>query len=420
MPQLKISSKAITGGKRTEPLWRGPCVDGVTQSLIGNYLVCPERFRIKTIEGWKTRDSFRHQLEYGNMWHICEESHAQFDHNEKSLAWQRLLCSYAEELCKRYPFQRKEVSKWYEVCKLQFPLYVKFWQNNDEVKARTPLYQEKEFKVPYKLPSGRTVIMRGKWDSLDLLSGNTKGLWHQENKTKTEVDQAQLTKQLSFDLQTMFYGVSLVEGIKQGYAPISLCKGHPFRGVRYNVIRRPLSGGKGSIKQGEKTLGSKCPSCKGVGNRQVRGVLENPCSKCRGKGRIGAKPAESDEAFYNRVAQYIKNAPKEYFFRWSVEITPKDLQVFQEQCLIPVLENLCDDFEWWSWCFAQKSRNVFDNELRLDRIRFPGHCHRHYRYPYGIFNPLCDGRTTELDEYLANGNTATLEQCKNLFPELKE
>ncbi len=201
---------------------------------------------------------------------------------------------------------------------------------------------------------------------------------------------------------------------------------YPLQGIRFNVIRRPLAGGKGSIKQSEGTKGSKCPKCKGVSPMQFiqeegyrgSGQFSNgPCPKCKGAGRIGAKPAESDEAFYNRIAQYIKDAPKEYFFRWEVKVSQKDLDIFQRQCLIPVLENLCDDYEWWSSCFKVKNHELWNNDARKDY--FPDHLHHHYRYPYGIYNPLNDGGYTDLDEYLANGSTAALQQCKNLFPELK-
>src|SRR5580658_5237243 len=62
------------------PLWDGPESDtpngGVTQSLLGSFLCCRERFRIKVVEGLQPADSFRRALEFGNLWHCAEEAFA--------------------------------------------------------------------------------------------------------------------------------------------------------------------------------------------------------------------------------------------------------------------------------------------------------------------------------------------------------
>lgn len=436
MPQIKVNASATRKGGRIEPLWKGPTVDGITQSLIQKYLCCPERFRIKVIEGWEARDTFRHQLEYGNMWHLCEEEFARCGHTRSSIAFNKLI----DSLMVRYPFQRKEIEKWGNVCLTQFPLYTEFWAKHPDVTKRIPVLQENEFKVPITLPSGRVVILRGKLDSTDIIN---QAYWIQENKAKGEVDEEKLKKMLTYDLQTMMYIVALSEAIKQKHiftGKKEPLKPLPIMGVRYNVIRRPLSGGKGTIKQSEGTKGSKCPKCKGINPMNYHSassrsaipgmMVGGPCSKCGGVGRIGAKPAESDTDFYGRLAQYIKDEPKEYFFRWNVSITHKDIETFKQQTLIPVLENICDDYEWWQQVLCPKpivhprvlasagreKPRLWDTYQR--QHLFPDHCHRHYRLPFGVYNPIMEGYETEFDEYLRTGNTAGLHQCKNLFPEL--
>lgn len=429
MVQIKVNASATLGGKRAEPLWKGPSIDGLTQSLIQRYLCCPERFRIKVIEGWEARDSFRHQLEYGNIWHLCEEALASevshFGEHIGTTLMEDNLRNYTNSLMARYPFQRSEIAKWENVCKTQFPLYVEYWKKHLDVTKRIPVLQENEFKIPFKLPSGRVVFLRGKFDAVDEING---AYWIQENKAKGEVDEEALKKQLHYDLQTMVYVIALDEAAKQRHLIIGkkeVLKQLPVKGVRYNVIRRPLSGGKGSIKQSDGTKGSKCPKCKGIepmnqpppGFKKIAGIQTGiACPKCGGAGRIGAKSAETDEQFYGRLAQYIKDEPKEYFFRWNVEISQKDVETFKQQTLIPVLENLYDDYEWWVWCQATRV-SLWDSLVRKEI--HTEHCHRHYRLPYGVYNPIMEGRETELDEYLKNGNTAGLQQCKNLFPELK-
>ena len=77
--------------------------------------------------------------------------------------------------------------------------------------------------------------MRGKWDSVDYIG---KRVYLQENKTKGDIDEQAIRHNLHFDLQTMLYMTALTEELEP----------QKIAGVRYNVIRRPLSGGKGSIR----------------------------------------------------------------------------------------------------------------------------------------------------------------------------
>jgi hypothetical protein len=184
------------------------------------------------------------------------------------------------------------------------------------------------------------------------------------------------------------------------------------RGVHYNVIRRPLSGGKGAIIRHKATAGAKCPKCKGEG----RLAILNRCPKCGGAGRIGGKPEESREDFYGRVAQYVRDEPETYFMRWNVLVSPADVNRFETECLIPVLENLCDDWEWWKHCYDRRA-DVWNDANR--RRGFPAHRARHFRMPFGVWSPLLDGGATDLDEFIASGSTAGLERVETLFPELE-
>ncbi len=365
----KVFRKAAA--QRKEPLWKGPEVDGITQSLLGDFLECRERFRLKVVEGLALPDSFQHRREYGNMWHVCEE------YNSQGQAWEGALALHCRDLCKRYRTQQEQIQHWYEVCKLQFPIYLKYWAKHPDEKARTPVMQEQTFKVPYQLPSGRTVLLRGKWDAVDLIGkGKTAGVYLQENKTKGEIEEEQLKRQLSFDLQTMFYLVALAEDscvlVQDGrvrwpaIASGSL-KVPSIRGVRYNVVRRPLSGGIDSIKQ-----------CKG----------------------------ESKEDFYKRLAERIADHPQHYFMRWKVEVSQADIERFKHEFLNPILEQLCD---WWA--FITNESNLADPF----RSSYQG---IHWRTPYGAYSALVEGRTTEFDEYLATGSTVGLVRTDNLFPEL--
>jgi hypothetical protein len=382
----KAGAKPLKPRSR-EPLWKGPHVDGVTQSMMCAYLGCKERFYVRVVEGLRPPMGFNHYIEYGQMWHTCEEALAGGKQD-----WKVELAKYCAGLCKQHKGQQAQVNKWFNVCKAQFPHYVNFWKKHPDVKDRTPLLQEQTFKVPYRLPdSGRVVILRGKFDAFDLIGkGRAAGIYLQENKTKSDPKPEQIKRQLGFDIQTMTYltafhtlqdyalnGTDLYDGTNieppgEHFGNV-LGVNKPLLGVRYNVIRRPLSGGKGSIVQ----LKAKTPK--------------------NGKHR----PAETDAEYYARLSSIIAAEPHEFFMRWKVDITQSDIERFQQRFLHPHLEELCD---WWEWVQGG------------DRWRAGNRLHT--QHPFGTYNVLDEGGATELDEYLANGSEVGLERAEKLFTEL--
>jgi hypothetical protein len=359
-------------------LWAGPCgegsLGGITQSMIVRFLSCRERFRLKYVLGLEPHDRWSHHMGYGNMWHTCEEAHT------AGTDWVEKLKLHYWDVCKQCRMQTDEIEKWYNVCLVQFPEYVKYWSEHPDVKGREPLLQEACFDVPYELPSGRKVRLRGKWDSVDLIEAHTdergnhtpRGIYLQENKTKGDIDKQQVERQLKFDLQTMLYLVSLQEWAEK-HEPNG-----PLLGVRYNVIRRPLSGGKGSIRPHQEKLN---------------------------KGKF--VPAETPEHFYERLrADYIAAEPDYWFFRVRAEVSQRDIEVFCDTCLDPILEQLC------CW-YEQVTGKCNPDEL----------CHGvppfNYRTPFGVYSALEEGGATEYDAFLANGSEAGLRRVNELFPELK-
>lgn len=376
MPKLASNLEKLS--LEQEPLWQGPSSDGpnggITQSMLNQFLVCRERFRVRYVLGLQPVDQFNHRLEYGSMWHCCEQSLAAKDTDP----WEKLDL-YVSKLCERYPLQQADIIHWYNICKLQFPIYVDYWSKHPDVLNRKPLLQEEVFNVPYQLPSGRTVRLRGKFDSVDLIDG---GIWLQENKTKGDIDAQLLQRQLSFDLQTGVYLTALTKSWPNGmFEKVAKLK-YILGGVRYNVIRRPLGGGKGSIRQ---------------------------------------KKNQSQEEFYEELGNLIQGAagpewgvlPDEHYFfmRWKVAFTPKDIEAFRQQFLDPVLQQLC---EWWDWICATKDKGLWGS---LDGTPYNK---IHWRAPYGIYSPLYDGKPTEMDEYLLNGSTVGLRRAESLFRELAE
>jgi hypothetical protein len=349
--------------QRTAPVWKGPEVDGITFSLLSRFLTCRERFRILVVEGLKPADHFESRMEFGNMWHVCEETFAKLP-GEGPSGWEEPLKLYAANLCKKYRGDQQQIDHWYSICKALFPLYVNHWAKHPDVQNRTPLLQEQPFDVPYKLPSGRTVRLRGKWDSVDLIGKPMKirhamhsggqGIWIQENKTKSSIDGQKLARQLTFDLQTMIYVVALELEQKgeERFDAREQLKTYPILGVRYNVIRRSA-------------------------HKSVDSMLKK-LEDDREAGRIG-----------------------EWFGRWKVEVSQYAVEKFRRQCLDPILEQLC---KWYE--LIKRGSDPFANFLD------------HFRFPYGIYNPLTEGGNSDLDPYLESRSEVGLQRVDNLFPEL--
>lgn len=342
--------------KSTTPLWKGPEVDGITFSLLSRFLVCRERFRLLVVEGLHTRDTFNHLLEFGSMWHVCEEALAR---GSPGLNTHILyaLDKYCEELGHKYPMDREKIGHWHSLCAALFPVYVEYWSGHKEVLTRTPIRQEYPFEVKYQLPSGRVVILRGKQDAVDLIGVSTDiGVWLQEDKTKSSIDPVKMARQLTFDLQTMMYMVALHYDpkakngmLKVGKRPV------PIRGVRYNVVKRSMH--------------------------------------------------KSAESMLKKVHEDIADGRGgEWFSRWTTEITVNDVNKFRQQCLDPILENLCN---WWD---HQTGQSVTESEYAAGI---------HWRHPFGVYNVLDEGGASDLDAYLATGSESGLTRTKDLFPELK-
>ena len=101
------------------------------------------------------------------------------------------------------------------------PVYIDYWAEHPDMLSRVPVFAEKVFHVAYRLPSGRTVYLKGKWDSVDCVasgdaeSGIQRALWIMENKTKSNPDEEIIERQLSFDLQTGIYATALDAFCKQ-------------------------------------------------------------------------------------------------------------------------------------------------------------------------------------------------------------
>jgi hypothetical protein len=353
------------------PLWKGPMdsspLGGITQSAINNFLVCRERFRLKMVEGMQPPERFSAPLDFGSMWHICEEIEN----------YEQPLKEYAQRLCLKFPLQQEEIHKWWQVVKLLHPIYKEYWAKHQTKEKVEPLMREQTFNVPYELPSGRVVYLRGKFDGVDLAgTGKDRGIYLFETKTKSDIEESKIVRTLKLDLQTMLYLIALAKDKETRWGLLGAnedatnnCCSLPIKGVRYNCIRRPLSGGKGTIRPHQATK---------------------------------TKPAESNAEYFARLKGVILEDVDTYFLRLKVEVFPSDVERFKRISLNPILEQMC------GWYEHVCQDDLWDNAN-----------HIHYVSPFGLYNPLTEMNQTDMDELILNGSEVGLQKVDSLFPELQ-
>jgi hypothetical protein len=270
--------------RQPQPLWRGPYVDGITYSNLCRFICCRDRFHKRMILGIADYMDFDHKMRYGSLWHECEEAYA------RQQDWKVALAKYRTKLLQEYPGSEKKILYWSSICQMQFAIYLDFWRNHYTSLNRKWIYREEEFRVSYRLPSGRYIDLRGKIDG----AFEQKGKFViQENKTKGEIDQEAIPLCIPNNLQTGIYIIAAEE--KRIRVPDR---------VLYNVIRRPLSD----------------------------------------RYAIRRRKKESEKQFIKRLGGTIKAKPAYFFMRWPVDLPQKRIQEFRQECLNPHLEALCD---WW-------------------------------------------------------------------------
>lgn len=358
---------------RGGPVWAGPesSADngGISFSLLSRFLVCKERFKLQVYNGIIPKRRFEPKMDFGSMWHACEEAWANSNGPEVShsewATWVVALDTYTEQLYHKFPFDREAITHWHDLCLEEFPRYIEYWEHHPEEMTREVLFSEQVFHQALVLPSGRIVYLKGKWDRLDmeldvLPSGHKPlQLWLGENKTKSSIDVSKIQRQLSFDLQTMLYIVALTQKQDSDFwnRANKRWRNLPVAGVRYNVVRRSA----------HKSVDSMIKKCE----EDIR------------NGRGG-----------------------EWFSRWTTEVSTLDIQTFLKTCLYPVLENLCN---WWD-VVCGKPWTQLHQDAAVANV--------HWRHPFGVYNVLDEGGSTDVDSYLATGSMVGLERTTELFPEL--
>ena len=356
--------------------------DGVTFSLLSKFLVCRHRFWLRTVQGFRDDKGFDYKIEFGNLMHVGYEFVDQgLDVVNAKMA------EYGEKLGRLYPAdytnETKAIRWWVRVAQMMFPIYHDFHKD----KQRSYVFQERVFRVPTKLPSGRTIDLRGKWDGGRILTHARKDyLWLQENKNKGTVDAEGLTNSLMNDLQTQIYANTFTRWLKTSKEPWAK---KPFSGVLYNVVKRPI-GDWHAIRQ-----------------------------------KVNETPEEfADRIFDGDHASAVRKYPDKSFFRWNIGLDDGDIRRFERMTLFPILEDLCD---WWDSIKANPADPWYTLIQRNPETEAPGLClpervpnMKHCLRPHGVYDAMYDGLRGDFDGFLTRGSMAGIAVTDNMFPELTD
>jgi len=441
----------------TTPAWKGPEVDGITNSLLQLFLQCRERFRLLTIEGLQELRTYNKAIEFGSCFHEAEEAYREGQMNGKGSSLKNgmdAITRYSAKLRKWNPSDAKEITEWESILSELFPLYSIFEQ--EEAKKRNYFIQEATFKIPYKLPDGRTIYLRGKIDSgfwteppafrQEAEEAPPKYIYLQENKCKGKIDQQSLPETLFGNLQTGIY-LTAIDIINRAHPS----KRHKFfadrkharqwpkdakiAGTLYNVIRRPFADFF-APKQGVKESYNDFLKRSFHGGKTPKGAPQ----KDNGKYPIAKNP---DWWFMQwKIPMKYGTTHKEMVDDMPWDYRANNLTEFQTRILNPILTQLCDWYDWVApkttqciYCKKPTEFEIHPIHRSLSRCRScdeassplivhtiadpyrPGNT-LHFQYPFGVYHSLAGGFRGAYYEKLVNNREHDLEKITTLFPEL--
>lgn len=289
-------------------LWQ----DGVTQGLLETFLTCPEKLRLRAVEGQSPlRGSGA--LAFGSLVHeVLDHVYSAIGKGQKKLLpvisgslakCEKADRTKAQESPPADPRFWEDLEENYGFAEAVVPAYFRQWEK--DLKDYEWVALEEKFNVPYhplgRLGLARPVIrVRGKRDGV---FRQGKELWLFETKTKARIDDEAIVEKLPYDLQVMLYLWSM----KHDY-------GEYPKGVVYNLIRRP---------------------------------------------QLRRKKDEDLREFCTRVNDDIASRPDFYFVRYLVSIREQELDAWELQFdgMVRQLIN------WWEGGFHYKVSSACNGRM---------------------------------------------------------
>ncbi len=213
--------------------------DGISQSMIALFALCPQKAHWSLIEGLKKDSTFDKALDFGNFFHdVLDKVYTTM--MEKDFKLMMVLDRTYRETKARMQasgtdtktLQEFEIT--YGMCRTLLVRYFEKWESQDKQIKWEAL--EQVFAVPYKLRDGTTIELKGKFDGV--FRDNKNRLWLFETKTKSMIAGNMIMETMSYNLQVMIY-MKAIQAV-YGEKPV---------GVLYNLVKRPGQQYKGSFNR---------------------------------------------------------------------------------------------------------------------------------------------------------------------------
>jgi len=247
--------------------------DGVTQSILGNFVQCRE-LAFKTLNEWE-KPGVSRPMEWGNIFHRldqlwCEEIRRQQLLKRKNIKINtgKIFTDYEAEYRKvalKSGTDMAIVEEDFAMAEPVWDHYTYYWEREEY--KRKWLGLESTFDVQFA-----GYRLRGQRDGVFEIHKKAS-LWLKETKTKGKISVDSILAALGFDFQNLFYiTASEVE------------TGRKIKGVLYNIVRRP------GLKRGKDSLTEYC----------------------------------------NRIFDHIEADPEHYFKRFEITYSKEVVEDFQQ------------------------------------------------------------------------------------------
>jgi len=288
--------------------------DGVTQGLLANFMLCPEKCRLSSVEGL-SQIRTGGALAFGSLIHdVLDEVYSHVMRKKGASDWYTFAYSVLtialrdKEKKDRQAINEKGGSnpealvmleENYGIAEGILPGYLKRWESDFVDVEWVALEQMFETPVTFKMEDGEEVTLkiRGKRYGV-FRSRKSNKLYLFETKTKGRIDEDSIMDRLVFDLQVMLYLWSMWKDY--GEVP---------QGVVYNIMRKP---------------------------------------------QLKRKKEESLKQFIDRVWLDTETRPDFYYMRYNSDIVLSDLKSWEEE-FITVLRQLV---RWTRGKFHWKNSNA--------------------------------------------------------------
>lgn len=208
-------------------LWNLP-ENGLTQSLVNTFFICPERLRLEYGEGYSEKKTPDH-LQFGNVFHkVVELKYSNPEFNDKDLT--RVIEEEIVKQLHKVEFAMTDekveiaIERLHAMVEVTARQYFKYYEKKDANISWESM--EEVFQVECESLSGRKTKLNGKKDGI--IRDSKGGKWLFETKTKGDISDSSLMDRLKYDLQVNMY--IYAEELATGERPI---------GVLYNLVKRP-------------------------------------------------------------------------------------------------------------------------------------------------------------------------------------